>query len=132
MRRALIFLLLLCPPLARAAVPALLNEAIQKLIADNDRWAYTQSTQRLDKAGQAVGGLTVERFDPSQPTGRQWTLLQFSGHAPTGTERESWEAQKERSLRHRGAKTLDDMEKTLGDVLDLDHAAIAELDAGRQ
>ena len=118
MRRACILLLLLSPVLGRAAAPALLHDAIQKLIADDDHWAYTQSTQRFDRRGKPEGGLTVERYDPSQPTERQWQLLQFRGHAPTEWELTSWQSQKEKTMKHHG-------EKTLGDVLDLDHAGLA-------
>jgi len=118
MRRFLFLLLLLSPALARAEAPPLLNAAIQKLIADDDHWAYTQSTQRYDRSGRPEGGLTVERYDPSLPIGQQWVLLQWNGHEPSAAELDSWRAQKDRSMRHHG-------EKTLGDVLDLDHAAPA-------
>jgi hypothetical protein len=118
MRRACILLLLLSPVLGRADAPPLLHDAIQKLIADDDHWAFTQSTQRFDRLGKPTGGLTIERYDPSQPTEQEWQLLKFRGHAPTGPELESWQSQKERALKHHG-------EKTLGDVLDLDHATLA-------
>lgn len=118
MRRACFLLLFLSPLLGRADAPPLLHDAIQKLIADDDHWAFTQSTQRFDRLGKPTGGLTIEKFDPSQPTDLEWQLLQFRGHPPTSAELESWQFQKERSLKHHG-------EKNLGDVLDLDHAAIA-------
>jgi hypothetical protein len=118
MRRACIFLLFLSPVLGRADAPPLLHDAIQKLIADDDHWAYTESTQRFDRLGKPEGGPTVERYDPSQPTDREWQLLQYRGHAPSRWELSSWQSQKEKTMKHHG-------EKTLGDVLDMDHAMLA-------
>jgi hypothetical protein len=102
---------------ARAVAPVPLEEAIQKLIHDQDHWAYTQQTQLFDKAGKPNGGPTVERYDPSLPFDQQWQLLQFSGHVPTGDELAGWRRTKEKEMKHHG-------EKTLGDLLDLDHAAL--------
>jgi hypothetical protein len=118
MRRLALFLLILCPVLSRADAPPLLHDAIQKLIADDDHWSYTQSSQRFDRAGKPTGGLTIERYDPSLPTDQEWQLQQFRGHPPTDSELSSWRYQKEKMMKHHE-------EKTLGDVLDLDHAALA-------
>jgi hypothetical protein len=102
----------------RAETPALLSQAIQKLIADEDHWAYTQTTQKLDGSGRPEGGPTVERYDPSKPIGQEWQLIKYAGHAPSELETRVWHYQKGKSTKHHG-------EKTLGDVLDLDHAGIS-------
>jgi len=93
----------------------LLAGAIQKLIADEDHWAFTQTTQRYDKSGKPDGGTTVERYDPSKPLEQEWQLIQYAGHAPTDLETHIWHWQKEKAMKRHG-------EKTLGDVLDLDHS----------
>jgi len=116
---------LLGASLARAVVPAPLDEAIQKLIHDEDHWAFTQKTQKFDKTGKPNGGPTIERYDPSMPFDQQWELLQFSGHAPTSGELASWRRQKQRELKHHG-------EKGLGELLDLDRATLLSTGADRQ
>lgn len=104
-------------PAVRAAVPAPLADAIQKLIHDEDHWAYTQRTQRFNKAGEPDGGPTIERYDPSLPIDEQWQLIQYSGHKPTESELGKWRRQKAHQQKHHG-------EKTLGDFLDLEHATL--------
>ena len=113
----LIAILLTALPL-RAATPALLSQAIQKLIADEDHWAFTQTTLKFDKSGKTKGGPLVERYDPSKPVGQEWQLIKYSGHAPSDLEMRIWHYQKGKAMKHHG-------EKTLGDVLDLDHAVPA-------
>jgi hypothetical protein len=98
-----------------AEVPPLLDDAIQKLIADVDHWAYTVTTQAYDKSGHPSGGPTVERYDPSRPYAQAWTLFRFEGRLPTDAERNAWRRAKERDLKRR-------QEKSFGDYLDLVHA----------
>ena len=117
MRRAFAIALLLTVVPLRAETPALLSRAIQKLIADEDHWAYTQTTRRFDQSGRPSGGQMVERYDPSRPIDEQWQLLEFAGHAPSPLELRIWQRDKEKAMKHHG-------EKTLGDVLDLDHATL--------
>jgi len=104
-------------PAARAEVPAPLADAIQKLIKDHDHWAFTQQTQRFDKSGKPEGGPLIERYDPSLPIDEEWQLVQFEGHKPNAAEMEKWHRQKQREQKRAA-------EKTLGDYLDLDHAAL--------
>jgi hypothetical protein len=118
MRRLSIIALLLCTVSARAETPALLDQAVKKLIADENHWAFTQTTQRFDKDGKAAGGPTVERFDPSKPFDQEWQLLAYEGRTPKESELSYWQRQKQRALRRRE-------EKSLGDVLDLEHATLA-------
>ncbi|HEU5079847.1 MAG TPA: hypothetical protein VFT72_11595 [Opitutaceae bacterium] len=42
-------------------------------------WGFTQSTN-------ARKGSLIERFDPSRPDGKRWTLVQKDGHVPTEKE----------------------------------------------
>jgi hypothetical protein len=46
-------------------------------------WAYTLTTIRDDDR-------MVERFDPARPPGRQWSLEQWRGRAPTADELEKY------------------------------------------
>ena len=111
-------------PAARSEVPTPLADAIQKLVHDEDHWAYTQRTQRFNKSGEPDGGPTIERYDPSLPIDEQWQLIQYSGHKPTEGERGKWRRQKEHQQKHHG-------EKTLGDFLDLEHATLFSSAADR-
>jgi hypothetical protein len=118
MRRALLITLFLANLPLRAEAPALLDQAIRKLMADVDHWAYTETTQKFGSSGKPEGGPTVERFDPSKPAEQEWQLIRYQGHAPSDSELRYWKRQKESEMKHRG-------EKSLGDVLDLDHAVLA-------
>ncbi len=82
-----------------AETPALLEEAVQKWVADQDRWAYTQSV-RLLKDGR-VTQERVERYNPSLPTSERWQLLEIAGKQPTAAERKTWRRKKEKELRRR-------------------------------
>ena len=118
MRPSLVMLILIAAVPLRAETPALLSKAIQKLIADEDHWAYTETTLKFDRTGKPSGGPTVERYDPSKPMSEEWRLIRYLGHAPTPDELRMWRYQKEKDMRRHG-------EKTLGDVLDLDHASLS-------
>jgi hypothetical protein len=131
--RRLFFILLWVPLLAGAApaepapaataspelegLPAPLATALHKLMVDEDHWAYTQTTQVFDRAGQPEEGPQVERYDPSQPEDAQWTLLQRKGRPPTDREVRVWKRKKEKELRRRE-------EKSLGEVLDFARASV--------
>jgi hypothetical protein len=98
--------------------PAPLQAALDKLIADTDRWAYTQEIQEFDRSGRPEEGLTRERYDPSQPEGSQWSLLLYRGRVPTSEERSSWERRKRREERRR--------DRPLGEILDFPRATLRE------
>ncbi|MBI3886627.1 MAG: hypothetical protein HY302_12995 [Opitutae bacterium] len=80
-RLVLASLALFLAALARGAdVPAYVREALSHFTSDAPKgWAYTLTTT---KDGQT----SVERYDPSQPVGAQWTLLRRDGRAPTAEE----------------------------------------------
>lgn len=102
-----------------AAMPALLGTALGKLQADEDHWAYTQTTQAYDRKGRPDGGPTVERYDPSQPPAEQWRLIQWQGREPDGRDVRRWEKRKVKEQKRRE-------EKTLGEVMDFDRATVRE------
>lgn len=102
-----------------AAMPALLETALGKLQADEDHWAYTQTTQAYDRKGAPDGGPTVERYDPSQPPAEQWRLLQWQGREPDERDLRRWEKRKLKEQKRRE-------EKTLGEVMDFDRATVRE------
>jgi hypothetical protein len=97
--------------------PAPLAAALQKLMADEGHWAYTQTTQVFDRDGLPKEGLQVERYDPSQPEDQQWTLVLKKGRPPTGREVHSWKKKKAREMRRRE-------DKPLGEVLDINRAQV--------
>jgi hypothetical protein len=101
------------------AMPALLETALLKLQADEDHWAYTQTTQAFDRKGAPDGGPTVERYDPSQPPAQQWQLIQWQGQDPGERDLRRWEKRKLKEQRRRE-------EKTLGEVMDFDRATVRE------
>ena len=108
---------LACSLSLSAETPLLLSQAVDKLIADDEHWAYTRVTRPLTRDGKPSDSVTIEQFDPSLPYGHQWTLVKLNGHAPSRAEVQSWEASKARMTKARG-------ERTLGDILDLDHARV--------
>ena len=117
-------ILLLNLTVTPAAVPSLLEAALQKLQADENHWAYTQTTQVFDRQGEPEDGVTVERFDPSLPYDQQWTLLQQDGRAPTAREERAWRKRKDREMKRRE-------EKSLGEIMDLERAREVERYAGQ-
>lgn len=109
---------------APAQTPALLHTALQKLQADENRWAFTQSTHEFDRKGKPKEGPTIERFDPSQPYAQQWTLLQYEGHKPTAREERSWRKRKDKEMKRRE-------EKSLGEIMDFERAVESSREGGR-
>ena len=72
------------PPALTAApeVPPLLMDALGKVAANFDRWAYTETRMMTDEHGVPQPE-TVVRFDPSQPYAEQYRPLQINGKPPT-------------------------------------------------
>lgn len=103
--------------LARADIPPLLRQAVEKIVASDQHWAYTRTTQALDANRQPKDGPTIERFDPSQPFGHQWSLVEFKGHAPTQDDIDTWQKNKRLVAGER-------KDRNLGELLDLEHATL--------
>ena len=82
MRRFVFVLLAGCLALPlRAEVPALLDAALQKIAADYDRWAFTQTVVEKDDTGKVVSEAVV-RFDPSKAYAQQFTPILVDGKPP--------------------------------------------------
>jgi len=109
-----LFCCLLTTTVARAETPPLLATAMQKLVNEDDQWAYTQVIRRTDREG----GDTVARFDPTKPQGEKWELIKLKGKAPTNAEADRW-------CRRRGGEVSQTDGRALTDLLDLEHASIA-------
>lgn len=75
---------LMLPP-ATDAEQALFAEAYGKLGADHDRWAYTETSRRIED-----DRVVVTRVDPSQPEDRRCRLLSLDGRIPTIAEAKQW------------------------------------------
>ena len=101
----------------RAEMPALLQDAMQKLRAEKGRWAYTETSVTWDSRGR-VRKETVVRHDPSLPYAEQSRLLKINGREPT--ERET---QRHRDAAEKNRRT---QRVTLDDVVDLDHVTVVE------
>lgn len=115
-RFAPLFALFCCAfvtPVVRAEIPSLLAAAMQKLVTEDDQWAYTQVIRRTDREG----GDTVARFDPSKPQGAKWELIKLRGKAPSNAEADRW-------CRRRGGEVSQTDGRALADLLDLEHASI--------
>lgn len=69
---------------ATAEMPAYLRAGLANFLPGvPPGWACTITTTRNAET-------LVERFDPGQPPGGQWTLLQFRGRTPTKEEQEKY------------------------------------------
>lgn len=113
----LVFVFVFAARALHAEAPGLLANAIQKLVSEDDHWAYTQVMRRTDSSN--VSGDTVARFDPSKPAGEQWELLKLRGRTPSSAEANRW-------CRRRGGEVNQTDGKALVQLLDLDHASVAQ------
>lgn len=117
-RRGLFLIAVLVPLGLRAEMPAPLQAAVDKLIADTDHWAYTQEVREFSRRGEPEGGPTIERYDPSKPDDEQWSLRLYRGGIPSEADIRSWKRRKEREARRR--------ERPLGELMDFERATLVE------
>ncbi|MBI5768398.1 MAG: hypothetical protein HZA93_11430 [Verrucomicrobia bacterium] len=112
----------------RAEVPRPLQDALAKLAQDTDRWAYTQTLVERDDKGR-VKQETVVRFDPSQPYAQQYRVIRVDGKEPSDSQvrkfRRQGEKRGERAEREE-REGPDPKRKTVGELMDLERATIAE------
>jgi hypothetical protein len=113
-----LFLLAAMAAIVHAEVPAPLDQAVKKLVADTDRWAYSQEVREFDKNGKSDGGPTRERYDPSKPEDEQWTLQLYRGRIPTEADVRAWQRQKRREAKRR--------DRPLGEIIDFERAVLTE------
>ena len=72
------------PPLDDAR-QALLEDALARIAADSERWAYTETSLANDTKGKSKGEKVV-RYDPSKPYDEQYTLLKIDSEPPTADQ----------------------------------------------
>ena len=126
MRRLTCLIPLLLSAALRAEMTPLLQEALNKVVQDTDRWAYTQTLVEKDRNGKQRS-VAVVRFDPSKPCAEQYTALTINGQAPDAEDRRKYRRQGERRghradrAEREGTTTY---RKTLGELMDLDRATI--------
>ena len=125
-------------PAAEGEVPPLLMEALDKIAANFDRWAYTETQMMTNERGEPQPE-TVVRFDPSKPYPEQYRPLKIKGKPPTGKQLQAFRKRGEK----RGEKLANEEAegKALGRELprfkmgsstasmDLAHAIVAREDA---
>ena len=134
MRLFVVLLFSICAALpGRAAVPPLLADAIQKVLADANRWAFTQTIVEENGKGEETKR-TVVRYDPSKPYAEQYAVISVDGKPPSDSDRSKY--------RRRGERRGDRMEKaesegrtdtigsrqSLGELMDLERATQAAED----
>ena len=75
------------PPALTAVpgVPPLLLDALGKMAANFDRWAYTETRMFTDEKGVAKLDAVI-RFDPSKPYAEQYLPLKIDGKPPTAKQ----------------------------------------------
>ncbi len=69
-------------PAAVPEVPPLLLDALGKIAANFDRWAYTETRTFTDEHGVPKPDAVI-RFDPSKPYAEQFLPLKIDGKPPT-------------------------------------------------
>jgi hypothetical protein len=67
---------------ASAETPALLQTAVDAVLADGEHWAFTETTVQRDGKGQ-VEHTRVVRVDPSQPYEQQYVPITIDGKPPS-------------------------------------------------
>jgi hypothetical protein len=126
-----LFALLATAGWVRGSVPVLLDEAVQKISHDTDRWAYTQAIVEKDGKGKTINA-TVVRFDPSKPYPEQYVPIMIDGKPPSPSALKEYRRKGEKrgkSLEKLEREGADPVRKTLGELMDIDRATVAEENA---
>lgn len=93
-------------PAAPQGSTALLEEALDALLADQGRWAFTETRRNVGLDGKPQGD-TVVRVDPSAPYAEQFKPIQIRGKAPTEKQLKDAAERGERA----GKKRFEEQEK---------------------
>ena len=118
-RRAIAFLCLCGTALAAtpaAEAHALLEDAVEKWLGERDHWSFTQRAVEWDDEQPRE---RLERYDPSLPPERRWTLLAINGKPPTAQEREAWAKKKFKKNKRR-------FDSPIGDYFDFTRAKVVQ------
>lgn len=110
----------------------LFQDALAKIAADMERWAYTETTIERDTKGQSKGEKVV-RYDPSKPYAEQRTLLKLDGKPPTESQLDKFRREQEKRRQHREAHEMKGQpaSQSLGDLADLGHTTVVADEAGK-
>lgn len=116
----------------RAATPAPLDEAFQKLARDNGSWAYTEVSVSVDKNGRKSAE-TIVVFDPSKPFPEQYTPIKIAGKEPNKNQQGYYRwlgEERERRLERQADSARDELLRLNVSgrwiIVDLDHADTAQ------
>jgi hypothetical protein len=102
-------------PAGGDGTPALLEDAFNKLMANQGHWAYRESRLLAGLPG-AASGLTVLLVDPSKDYPEQYLPLEVEGQAPTHRDLEQFQRTGERVAKRR-QKEQDESRGLPGDTL---------------
>lgn len=127
-RKLCILALVSAATLLRAEVPQLLGDALQKMAKDTDRWAYTQTLVEKDDKGKTVS-VAVVRFDPSKPYAEQYKPLAIDGKTPSDSQLRKYRKMGEKRGTQMEKEGVTQQQKTVGELMDVDHATVATEDA---
>jgi hypothetical protein len=118
-------------PLMDDARRSLLEDALTRIAADSERWAYTEISFTSDTKGKNKGEKVV-RYDPSKPYEQQYDLLKIDGQPPTANQIAQYRRTQEKRRREREQRELKGQPgRSLGDLVDLAHATIFAEDAAK-
>lgn len=118
-RRLTAGLCLMLLPWTAAAGRSLLEAAVETWLGERDHWAFTQRAVEYDNSTPRE---RLERYDPSLPGDRRWTLLAINGRPPTRDEHEAWAKKKFRKNRRR-------FDAPIGEYFDFARAQVVREDA---
>ena len=118
-------------PLLDDARRGLLEDALARIAADSERWAYTETSLANDTKGKSKGEKVV-RYDPSQPYDEQYTLLKIDGQPPTADQIAHYRHTQDKRRREREERERQGRPgHSLGELVDLTHAMVVTEDAAK-
>jgi hypothetical protein len=118
MIRCLLFFVTCCAAAFSApAEPAsLLEQAVQNWLGERDHWSFTQRAVEYDRGRPRE---RLERYDPSLPGDKRWTLLAIDGKPPTEAQHAAWAKRKFKKNRRR-------FDSPIGDFFEFGKAKLIE------
>lgn len=132
MRAFFLCLGLTCATLLRAAeLPSLLEEAVGKVAADLNHWAYTQTVVEKDGKGRVLKTVVL-RVDPSRPYAELYTPVSIDGHPPSAGDLRKYRREGERvgaRIAKAESSGNEPVHQTLGEAMDLANTRVVDEDA---
>ena len=105
--RVAVFLAIVGAVEVHAAAPALLKEAFQNWGQGKDDLSFVQRTRFLNDDG-SLKEERVERYDPSLPDAKRWTLLEVNGKKPSADQIERIQDKRNKKPRKKANKPLEE------------------------